>query len=87
LGGEHQNVTQASWLSIEPESLVDGLRDEGFLELLITAPHLVRVSTLPWHHCDPFDRLLVAQAEVERCALWTTDRTLGCYGSQVQVVS
>ena len=45
----------------------------GFLELPITFRHAERVASLPAHHRDPFDRLLVAQAEVEGLALVTRD--------------
>lgn len=47
--------------------------------LPITAEHAAHVETLPWHHRDPFDRLLVAQATAEGCTLVTSDRTLDAY--------
>ncbi|HHW83324.1 MAG TPA: type II toxin-antitoxin system VapC family toxin [Actinomycetales bacterium] len=47
--------------------------------LPITADHAARVEGLPWHHRDPFDRLLIAQALAERCILVTADRTLDRY--------
>lgn len=48
--------------------------------LPINAEHAAAVEALEWHHRDPFDRLLVAQATVERCTLVTADRTLDLYG-------
>ena len=39
--------------------------ESGFLELPVTFLHAERVAGLPRHHRDPFDRLLIAQAEVE----------------------
>jgi PIN domain nuclease of toxin-antitoxin system len=45
----------------------------------VTAIHAAAVERLPWHHRDPFDRLLVAQASVEDCALVTSDRRLRKY--------
>ena len=51
----------------------------GFDPLPITAMHAAAVERLPWHHRDPFDRLLVAQASVERCTLVTADRRLASY--------
>lgn len=45
-----------------------------------TAGHAVAVSTLPRHHRDPFDRLLVAQAQVEGLTLVTVDEALRAYG-------
>ena len=41
--------------------------------LSITIPPLVTVSTLPLHHRDPFDRLIIAQAMVERIPIVSTD--------------
>jgi PIN domain nuclease of toxin-antitoxin system len=38
---------------------------EGFVELPISAKHAVRAASLPTNHKDPFDRLLIAQAEIE----------------------
>jgi PIN domain nuclease of toxin-antitoxin system len=51
----------------------------GFDPMPVTAIHAAAVEALPWHHRDPFDRLLIAQASVERCALVTPDRRLGAY--------
>ncbi len=47
--------------------------ESGFQELPVTFQHAERVVALPVHHRDPFDRLLVAQAEVERLTLVTRD--------------
>jgi PIN domain nuclease of toxin-antitoxin system len=47
--------------------------ESGFLELPVTFRHAQRVAGLPAHHRDPFDRLLIAQAEVEGLALVTRD--------------
>lgn len=49
--------------------------------LPINAEHAAAVEALEWHHRDPFDRLLVAQASVEGCTLVTSDRTLDLYGT------
>lgn len=49
----------------------------------ITAIHAGAVEHLPWHHRDPFDRLLVAQASVERCAIVTADDRLRAYGIEI----
>lgn len=52
----------------------------GFRHLPITAEHAERAAALPRHHGDPFDRMLVAQAELESLTLVTADRQLGAYG-------
>jgi PIN domain nuclease of toxin-antitoxin system len=53
--------------------------ESGFLELPITFRHAERVAALPAHHRDPFDRLLIAQAEVEELTLVTRDPLFGRY--------
>lgn len=41
--------------------------------------HALQVATLPMHHRDPFDRLLVAQAQIEKAVLVTADRRIDPY--------
>ena len=54
--------------------------DLGLVLLPITLDHAERQASLPWHHRDPFDRLLVAQAQVEGVPLVSADETLDSYG-------
>ena len=72
--------------AVDPGLLHRSLLAEGFVELPITAPHLVRVAGLPWVHRDPFDRLLVAQAIEDKLTLLTVDVTLKRYGRFVKLV-
>jgi Uncharacterized protein conserved in bacteria len=59
---------------LRPTRTVEQAAEEsGFLELPITFRHAERVAGLPAHHRDPFDRLLVAQAELEGLTLVTRD--------------
>lgn len=51
--------------------------------LPITPRHADRVATLPVHHQDPFDRLLVAQADIDGFALLSGDSTMRRYGVEV----
>ncbi len=53
-----------------------------FTILPITIAHVAVVSTLPHHHRDPFDRLLVAQALAEKIPLLSEDAVLDAYGVQ-----
>jgi PIN domain nuclease of toxin-antitoxin system len=55
----------------------------GFDELPVLARHAAGVSELPWHHRDPFDRLLVAQARAESLMLVTMDPVMRAYDVQV----
>lgn len=53
----------------------------GDIELLaITLQHLDLIETLPLHHKDPFDRLLVTQTQVERMPIVSADLALDDYG-------
>jgi PIN domain nuclease of toxin-antitoxin system len=52
----------------------------GFVELPITMEHSELAASLPLHHKDPFDRMLVAQATVEGLTLVTADDGLRGYG-------
>jgi PIN domain nuclease of toxin-antitoxin system len=47
--------------------------------LSITVPQLVTVSTLPLHHRDPFDRLIIAQAMVEQLPIVSADPAFDAY--------
>ncbi len=62
-----------------PADLVARVRDAGVGALPLRAEHGLAVAGLPLHHRDPFDRLLVAQASLERLALVTADRRLHAY--------
>jgi PIN domain nuclease of toxin-antitoxin system len=66
-----------------PGDLLQRLERAGVDLLPINAHHADRVGTLPMHHRDPFDRLLIAQAETEGLALVTADGDLSQYGIQV----
>jgi PIN domain nuclease of toxin-antitoxin system len=62
-----------------PDAWAAALARLRFDPLPITAVHAAAVERLPWHHRDPFDRMLVAQATVEGLALVTADRRLHPY--------
>lgn len=52
----------------------------GLEPLGISLDHVLGVADLPPHHADPFDRLLIAQARVERLTIVTADAGFGAYG-------
>jgi PIN domain nuclease of toxin-antitoxin system len=58
------------------------IRDNGFTYLPIELGHTAGVVALPFHHRDPFDRLLVAQAMSEQMAVVSIDAALDAYGVQ-----
>ena len=55
----------------------------GYFSLPVTSEHAAQVETLPHHHNDPFDRLLVAQALVEPMRLLTHDTMIAQYNDTV----
>ena len=62
-----------------PDGFVAALQSGGFLPLAISAEHAEHAPALPPHHRDPFDRMLVAQAQLEALALVTADEAMGAY--------
>lgn len=63
----------------------DRLRRAGFLHLPIEIQHTLRVHNLPPHHKDPFDRLLISQANVENLPIVTNDPNFSKY--QIKVLN
>jgi PIN domain nuclease of toxin-antitoxin system len=66
-----------------PEDLAHTLLDAGAQPLPVTIDHAAAVEKLPWHHRDPFDRLLIAQALTEDAAIVSRDEPLSEYGVTV----
>jgi len=62
-----------------PATVEEGVEESGFERLPVTFAHAERVAHLPLHHRDPFDRMLVAQAQVEELTLVTRDEGLRAY--------
>jgi len=62
------------------------VREAGFEPLAITFAHAAEVGRLPPHHADPFDRMLVAQARIERLTLVTHDELLAPYDVEMLMV-
>ncbi len=63
-----------------PDDLAAALVASDLEPLAITINHAERAGALPRHHDDPFDRMLVAQAEAERLTILTGDTRIGDYG-------
>lgn len=63
-----------------PADFAPTLLGAGARPLAVTLEHAAAVEELPWHHRDPFDRMLVAQAQVERAVLVSHDEALRAYG-------
>lgn len=68
-----------------PATFSEKLAAQSFENLSLTASQARQVARLPWHHRDPFDRMLVAQAIAEKLILLTSDDALPAYGDFVHL--
>lgn len=66
-----------------PDDLPERVAEMGFVLLPVTSDHAWHVRSLPHHHGDPFDRLLIAQAQLERLPIVTADPAFEAYGVAV----
>jgi PIN domain nuclease of toxin-antitoxin system len=73
-------------LNINVAVLRQAARESGYLELPVRVVHTEKLVQLPAIHKDPFDRILVAQANAEPMRMLTSDRLLAPYGSNVKVI-
>jgi PIN domain nuclease of toxin-antitoxin system len=69
-----------------PANLEEAISTSHFVPLAITFAHSIAAARLPRHHDDPFDRILIAQANVEALTLLTSDQRLKDYRASVQIV-
>ena len=68
------------------KSLADVIKQitaEDIEILQISPDHTLQVSTLPFHHRDPFDRIIIAQSQIENFAVMTEDNDFGGYGIKI----
>ncbi len=68
------NIPQALEIFIPQQMQADGLE-----ALLITPDHAMKAANLPLHHKDPFDRMLIAQTQLENIILLTNDSAFSLY--------
>ena len=62
-----------------PDFVQHAIHDNGFTILPIEPRHTAEIIALPFHHRDPFDRIIVAQAVVEKMAIVSVDPILDAY--------
>jgi len=62
-----------------PDDFADVLAGQAFEPLAVTVGHAHALRGLPMLHRDPFDRLLIAQAQLERLTILTRDHVIGQY--------
>ena len=66
-----------------PDMIATQVRENGLNMLPIELAHIYALHQLPYHHNDPFDRLLIAQARIEAMVLVTVDRKISLYDLEV----
>ncbi len=70
-------------LNVPQGDYLEELKLHRFTPLNITTEHALVIDSLPHHHKDPFDRMLVAQAKVENLTLVTHDPKLKAYAVKI----
>lgn len=71
---------------VDPRLLRRGLRENGYTELAVSGVHAVAADLLPPVNSDPFDRMLVAQAQIEGLTLLTLDPVIGRYPGPIRLL-
>ena len=66
-----------------PENFAEAAVDAGCRPLLITWSHAETAAVLPAHHNDPFDRMLIAQAQLEGLTVLSSDAKFSAYNVDV----
>ena len=66
-------------LQVDLNELLSAIAADGFNELPVRFSHTLKVQSLPRHHDDPFDRILIAQAVSDGRRLVTTDQSILAY--------
>jgi PIN domain nuclease of toxin-antitoxin system len=76
VGGYHYFKLPDDWEIRLPA----GLQQQGIPRLHIEAEHCRRIQDLPFHHKDPFDRMLVAQCQIQGLSILSSDAIFDAYG-------
>lgn len=76
VGGHHDLKLPDDWESRIP----GGLSQQGVRALGVDAAHCRRIQDLPFHHRDPFNRLLIAQCQIEGFSIISSDAIFDSYG-------
>ncbi|MDN6859293.1 type II toxin-antitoxin system VapC family toxin [Pseudomonas sp. CAN2814] len=81
-----KNALKRADFPYDPSIVRQALLENGYNELPITGEHSIFVGTLPALHADPFDRMLVAQANVEGMLLLTHDSKIEGYPGPIRKI-
>ena len=74
------SVKRAKGRITAPDNLSEVIENRGFTHLPLNFHHAEQAGNLPPHHRDPFDRFLIAQAQIEGLVLVTRDARIPLYG-------
>lgn len=66
-------------LEIELKKIFEIIEESGLELLMITPKHILQSSTLPFHHYDPFDRIIISQALTENLIIISKDSYFSAY--------
>jgi PIN domain nuclease of toxin-antitoxin system len=72
-------IKQAQGRLDAPADLLGTMEQRGFAELPVRSGHGLLAGALPLHHADPFDRMIVAQAQSEGLTVVTSDKRIAAY--------
>ena len=70
-------------ISLTTDELLERIDEEDFLMVNILSEHLRIIQSLPHHHRDPFDRMIIAQADAEKCTIISIDNAFDAYSTSV----
>jgi PIN domain nuclease of toxin-antitoxin system len=73
-------IKRASGKLRVPDDFLEKVAAARFAELRVTFEHAILAGALPPHHGDPFDRMIVAQAQSEGLTIVTRDERISAYG-------
>jgi len=65
------------------EYVLSRIARDAFSLLDVKATHALESASLPWHHKDPFDRLIIAQSRIENLPIMTSDGQFGKYEAKL----
>jgi PIN domain nuclease of toxin-antitoxin system len=69
-----------------PDDFLISLQKKEITMLPLSMPHVLRIGALPYHHRDPFDRMLIAQAQAEGLTLLTMDKEMKKYSDIITLL-
>jgi PIN domain nuclease of toxin-antitoxin system len=72
---------------VDASALRRNLLLAGYREIALTGEHVIAVGQLPALHRDPFDRILIAQAEIEGADLLTSDPLVARYPGRIRLLA